>query len=505
MEVVGVLNVDQIAEIRLRSKRGESIRKIAKECQISRNTVRKVLRSGSTEETRKKGEWSKTKLTDFKELLEKLLQERADEESPKRKKSLLSMYQILREEGFTGSYDTVRRFAKNWSEEQKSGLNNAFVPQYFAPGEAFQFDWSEERVKINGEIKKIYLAHIILCYSRMIFLKIYPRMSLEMVLDSHIAAHNFFDGLPKRGIYDNLKTVVSNILQGNERIYNTKFVRLASHYLFEINACTPASGWEKGQVERNVEVIRDKYFRDNKNYKTIDELNDFLVLNILQYVKTKNHPEFNDKTIFSVFEEEKKYLCKQDLEFDGYIEEERKAMKNCLVQFDHNQYSVPCEYANKHVTLRIYSNKIKVEFNGTIIAEHKRSFDKNKYILAPEHYLPLIKRKPGSLRNGRPFLNWNLPENIKKIWEVLISEPCGDRKLANILSEIQHYGIDIVDKACKECIEKGVFSDTAIINLIRRSDDKPDSEEVVPPASLKISNNPIADLKKYDSLIHKHT
>ena len=495
--------MEQVAEVRLRHRRGESNRSIAKACKLSRNTVRKILQTGETEHIYKKGTWETTLVTNYEQKLNTLLEERNAEESYKKKKTIKLIYQTIREEGFTGSYDTVRRYVKKWETENLNGINKAFVPQVFSPGEAFQFDWSEETVSINGESTKIYLAHIVLCYSRMTFLKAYPRMTLETVLDAHISAHNFFEGLPIRGIYDNLKTVVDKIGKGKERIYNKQFIRLASHYVFEITACTPASGWEKGTVERNVQTCREIYFKQNKNYKDIDELNSLIDSFLIQYAKSHNHPEYKDKMIYEVFENEKKYLVKQESDFDGYVTTERHVRKDCLISYDNNYYSAPCQYANRIVTVRVYVYQIKLEVEGKVIAEHKRSYDNNVYVCNPEHYLPLLKLKPGSLRNGRPFLSWALPENIKKMWTILMDEPGGDRKLANILCEIPVYGIDIVEEACRLSLEKSIHSDASVVNLIRRLSDKTETIEVIPPKGLELKNPPIPNIKKYDNLIVK--
>lgn len=101
----------------------------------------------------------------------------------------------------------------------------------------------------------------------------YTRESLEMVLDAHVRAFEFYGGSCRKGIYDNLKTVVSKVLLGKERVFNHRFLHLASHYLFEPIACTPAAGWEKGQVESQVRFIRNRLFVPRLKFATLEELN----------------------------------------------------------------------------------------------------------------------------------------------------------------------------------------------------------------------------------------
>ena len=152
----------------------------------------------------------------------------------------------------------------------------AYIPQSFDPGESFQFDWSYELVELGGEPVRVRVAHFRLCYSRMPFCVAYTRESLEMVLDAHVRAFEYFGGSCRKGIYDNLKTVVTKVLTGKDRTFNRRFLNLASHYLFEPVACTPAAGWEKGQVENQVRFIRNRLFVPRLKFADIEELNQWL-------------------------------------------------------------------------------------------------------------------------------------------------------------------------------------------------------------------------------------
>src|SRR6266853_4090083 len=101
-------------------------------------------------------------------------------------------------------------------------------------------------------LPRMKAAHVRLCHSRMLFVRVYPRETQEMVFDAHDRAFALFKGACGRGIYDNMKTAVETIFVGKDRLYNRRFLQMCSHYLVEPVACTPASGWEKGQVENQV-------------------------------------------------------------------------------------------------------------------------------------------------------------------------------------------------------------------------------------------------------------
>ena len=105
---------------------------------------------------------------------------------------------------------------------------------------------------MDGVTVTVKVAHMRLCHSRMFFVRAYPRESQEMVFDGHDRAFAFFRGACTRGIYDNMKTAVDAVFVGKERRFNRRFLQMCGHYLVEPEACTPAAGWEKGQVENRV-------------------------------------------------------------------------------------------------------------------------------------------------------------------------------------------------------------------------------------------------------------
>ncbi|QNE07213.1 transposase (plasmid) [Croceicoccus marinus] len=131
-----------------------------------------------------------------------------------------------------------------------------FVPLSFDPGEAYQFDWSHEVVVLAGVPTTMKVAYMRLCHNRMFFVRAYPRETQEMVFDAHARAFAFFGGICTRRIYDNMTTAVDAVFPGKERKFNRRFLQLCNHYLFEPVACTPAAGWEKGQVG----MVRERFF-----------------------------------------------------------------------------------------------------------------------------------------------------------------------------------------------------------------------------------------------------
>ncbi len=251
-----MLSVDMIARIRrAHFVDGKSIKQITREMGLARNTVRRVLRTGETKFTYERQVQPRPKLGAWTEELERRLS--ANERLPSRERlDLIRVFEDLQERGFTGGYDTVRRYARARQRQRGTAVSDAYIPLSFAPGEAYQFDWSQEVVVVHGATMAVRVAQVRLCHSRMLFVRAYPRESQEMVFDAHDKAFAFFRGACQRGIYDNMRTAVDVVGAGRERQFNRRFLQMCSHYLVEPTACTPASGWEKGQVENQVGLVR---------------------------------------------------------------------------------------------------------------------------------------------------------------------------------------------------------------------------------------------------------
>jgi transposase len=198
-----MLVVEAIAKIRRGYfVQGKAIKAISRELKVSRKVVRKVIRSGETAFVYERTVQPQPKLGPWREELERLLA--ANAARPNRERlTLVRLFEELRGLGYCGGYDAVRRYAARWRRQQ-SAPTSAFVPLSFAPGEAYQFDWSHEIVVLKGVTTTVKVAHLRLCHSRMPFVRAYPRESQEMVFGAHDRAFAFFKGACTRGIYDNL-------------------------------------------------------------------------------------------------------------------------------------------------------------------------------------------------------------------------------------------------------------------------------------------------------------
>ncbi|MBX9944901.1 MAG: IS21 family transposase [Reyranella sp.] len=479
--------------------KGKSIKEIARALGVSRNTVRKVLRSGETRFEYDREVQPRPKLGRWTDELDKLL---ADNETKAAREqlTLIRLFEELRGRGYDGGYDAVRRYARTWSKERGHSTAAAYVPLSFAPGEAYQFDWSHEIVLLGGVTVTVKVAHVRLCHSRMLFARAYPRETQEMVFDAHDRAFALFKGACGRGIYDNMKTAVETIFVGKERLYNRRFQQMCSHYLVDPVACTPASGWEKGQVENQVGLVRERFFTPRLRFKTLDELNAWLLDKCIAYAKAHRHPELTDQTIWQVFEAERPKLVPYAGRFDGFHAVSAAVSKTCLVRFDNNKYSVAASAVGRPVEIHAYADRIVIRQDGRTVAEHRRSFARGTTVYDPWHYVPVLARKPGALRNGAPFKDWVLPAALERIRRKLAGADDGDRQMVDILAAVLSDGLMAVEAACAEALSHGVHSADVVLNILARQRDPAPPATILTPAALTLHHAPLADCARYDNL-----
>ena len=495
-----MLVVETIAKIRRAFFReGKPIKAICRDLGISRKVVRKVIRSGATEFRYEREVQPLPKIGRWSDELEQLLT--ANEGKPPRERlTLIRIFEELRGRGYEGGYDAVRRYARKWAKDRGQATAAAYVPLSFAPGEAYQFDWSHEIVLLSGVTVTVKVAHVRLCHSRMLFARAYPRETQEMVFDAHDRAFAFLKGTCRRGIYDNMKTAVETIFVGKDRLYNRRFLQMCSHYLVDPVACTPASGWEKGQVENQVGLVRERFFTPRLRFKTLDELNDWLLDKCVAYAKAHRHPELIEQTVWEVFEAERPKLVPYTGRFDGFHAVPAAVSKTCLVRFDNNKYSVAANAVGRPVEVYAYADRIVIRQDGRVVGEHRRSFGRGETIYDPWHYVPVLARKPGALRNGAPFKDWVLPAAMERIRRKLADADDGNRQMVNILTAVLTDGLPAVEAACAEAITQGVHSADVVLNILARQRNPNPPPTIMTPAALMLRHAPIADCARYDNL-----
>jgi hypothetical protein len=352
---------------------------------------------------------------------------------------------------------------------------------------------------IGGVYRRIRLAHMKLCASRAFWLAAYPGEGHEMLFDAHTRCLTGLGGVAQRGIYDNMKTAVDKVGKGKERIVNARFAAMCSHYLIDAQFCNVAAGWEKGRVEKDVQDNRRGLWQEalTESFASFAELNAWLAVRCPQAWAAASHPDYPGMSIAEAHEHEQPHLMPMPSSFDGYVEIVARVSSTCLVTVKRNRYSVPCHLAGHRVSVRLYPERVVIYAEQQAVAEHRRSLDRDQIVYDWLHYVPLIERKPGALRNGAPF--GSLPDTLRTLQRALLRRPGGDRVMADVLACVPTFGLEAVLVAVELVIVSGAISADHVLNVLARLRETP---SLTADTTLRLQEEPLADPDRYDQLRH---
>ena len=495
--------MDQIGWIRrLKSREKKSEREIARMTGLSRNTVAKWLLGDVTAPPKYRREPKPCKLTPFEEAIKRALS--ADARRPKReRRTARALLVELKAAGYDGGYSRLTDFIRAWRAGDGQGAGvNAFVPLAFEMGEAFQFDWSEEGLVVGGIYYRAQVAHMKLCASRAFWLVAYPSQGHEMLFDAHNRCFAALGGVARRGIYDNMKTAVDKVRKGKGRQVNARFAVMCAHYLYDADFCNVAAGWEKGVVEKNVQDSRRRIWIDagRQRFGSFAEVNAWLGERCRALWQEVRHPEHERFSVAEMLELERQHLLPVSMPFDGYVEKPARVSSTCLVAVARNRYSVPCELAGQMVSTRLYPARVQVVADDAVVASHERLAGEGQTRYEWQHYVPLLQRKPGALRNGAPFVD--MPEPLQRLRCALLRDEGGDRVMAKVLALVPSAGLDAVLVAAELAMENappsGRVSVEHVVNVLGRLNGEPTPHTAA--TALKAKTPPLADTARYDRL-----
>jgi transposase len=445
------------------------------------------------------------KLTPFKVVLDQAL--KTDMHRPKNgRRTGRALFAQIQAQGYRGGYSAVTDFVRAWHEQSSQSPSKAFVPLSFELGEAFQFDWSDEALVVGGVFYNMQVSHLKLCASRAFWLVAYPSQGHEMLFDAHTRSFTALGGIARRGIYDNMKTAVDKVKKGKGRIVNARFSTMCSHYLFDPDFCNVASGWEKGVVEKNVQDSRRRIWIEagTRRFGSFVELNAWLGERCRAVWEDTVHPIHKQFTVSEMLELERAHLMSMPAPFDGYVEKPARVSSTCLVSVGRNRYSVPCEWAGSLVSTRLYPNRVDVANAEMVIASHARLVGKSQTTYDWQHYIDLVQRKPGALRNGAPFLDLPLP--LLRLRQSLLRHTGGDRVMAQVLAAVPQFGLESVLVAVELVLESsapnGSISAEHVRNVLARLSAPQTPEQA--QTDLKLTLIPRADTARYDRLRPTH-
>ncbi len=273
----------------------------------------------------------------------------------------------------------------------------------FAPGEAYQFDWSHETITLQGLPLMVKAAHMKLSHSRMPFVRTYFRETQELVFDAHDKACPVLRwGLPARYLRQHEDGGGGDLRRQKPANNNRRFLQMCSHHLIEPVACTPASGWEKGQVENQVGNLRDQFFRPKPPGEEPGRVERLAGRSVYRLrTAHQKHPEFKERTIWEVFQEEQR---RPDGTARSFRRVRREGGASHYHMPDHGRSQSRqrrCARRRADGASVSHAERIVVLLGDEVVADHPRHFRRDQIIYDPWHYLPVLMKKPGALRKQR--------------------------------------------------------------------------------------------------------
>lgn len=445
---------------------GLSQREAARRFGIDRGTVSKMVGHSAPPGYRQAGARVRPKLDAHAGFIDEILT--SDLTAPKKQRHTIQrIFERLRDErGFDGGYTTVRDYVR----PRRLALKEVFVPLVHPAGHA-QADFGEAWAVLGGVRRKVHVLVVDLPQSDAIFLRAYLSETAEALCDGHVAAFDFFGGVPLSILYDNTKLAVAKILGDGTRARAKLFAELQSHYLFRDRFGRPGKGNDKGHVEGMVGFGRRSFMVPVPEAPDIDTLNAMLLERCLtRQGATLRGAEgtigarlATDRAAFSAL---------PATPFDACDRRSGKVSSQALVRYKSTDYSVPVAHAHRDVLVKGYVDTVAILVGAEEIARHPRSYDSADFVFDPLHYLALLEIKVGALDQAAPLQGWALPEafpTLRRLLEARLSGKnrcaAGKREYVQVLRLLETFPMAVVHGAVTDALKLSAISYDAVKHL----------------------------------------
>jgi len=398
------------------------------------------------------------------------------------------LHEELQRRGFSGKYTIVKERMVSLREKRRA---EAYVRRSFHPGEAAEVDWANcGTIEVGGRKRRLSAFVMTLCYSRMVYLEFTLSEALEEFLRCHQNAFGFFGGCARRLLYDNLKSVVL-ARAGADIRWNPRFMDFAGHFFFQPVACNPASGWEKGRVERMIQYIRSNFLL-GRTFRSLEEINVAAVTWRDEKANRRIHKTTGKRPIDLFTDDKARLLALPEVTYDTRILRSVRVTPDCRVTFENNTYSVPPKYVGQELVLRASPSEVTVYEGPSLVARHSRSMETHQDILNPDHAKELLarKRRASGTTLQRLFLAL-APEAQQYLTGLVKSELSVDRHLVRILDLVATYGKAEVLGAMLRALQYGAYGSDYVENIVLAERRQRREGQKTP---LKIQRKELADI-----------
>ena len=487
-----MITYEQFCQIKSLANDGLTISQIASKLQLAARTV-SVWNKADHYRPRKQGAVS-SKLDAYKNRVITLLD--------KHPYSVAQLFNLLKEEGYTGGITILGDYVRKVRPKRKP----AYLTLSFGPGECAQVDWgSYGSVTIGNTTRRLSFFAMVLCFSRMLYVKFTLSQTMEHFLQCHQQAFEFFGGVPEKVMVDNLKSAVLEHRLGQPIVYNPHYLDFAKHYGFDPRACNVRRGNEKGGVENAVGYVK-------KNLLSGFDIHDFKVLEpatktwLDTIANVRIHGTTHKKPI-EVFELEKPKLRPLPLNrYDVGLPEQMRVNKCFRITLDTNRYSVPFEYASQLVQLKRYPDKLRIYHNDKPIAEHLRSYERRRDFENPDHVVELLKQKRKAKQQHHLTRFLMLSPVAESYYRKLQTRRFNvAHHVEKILALCEIYGTEKTARALQDAHDLEAISCEYIANLLEQRE-----KRLPEPGALHLTRRedllelelPQADINAYDKPDH---
>jgi len=441
---------------------GMSRREAARKFGIDPRTVAKMLQFSVPPGYRRKKQPVRPKLDPFTGIIDQILEANKLEHKKQRHTSRRIFERLRDEYGFEGGITIVSDYICAARQRQRE----MFVPLSHPPGHA-QADFGEAFAIIGGIERKIHFLVIDLPHSDACFVKAYPGETTEAFCNGHVAAFEFFGGVPISILYDNTKIAVARILGDGKRKRTRVFSELVSHYLFKDRFGRPGKGNDKGKVEGMVGYTRRNFMVPRPRFASFDDLNEHLAVQCRKRMNDKLRG--HSKTIGERFAADVTQLQSLPaVAYDACDKQSVRVSSLSLVRYRGNDYSVPTSYGHSQVLVRGYVHEVVIACGSETIARHPRSWEKEDYIFNPLHYLALIEQKTNALDQAAPLVGWELPDVfaiLRRLLEARMGKK-GKREFVQVLRLLETFQLVDVEAGIVSALERGTIGFDAVKHLV---------------------------------------